>query len=208
MAGAGKKGSKTKTRDADEKTQQNGVEPTDPVTLNAINSDTIADAIVKAFSSTDVLQRLQPILTEALKASVTDAVLTSVNDALNLELQSRDTKIAELETQNVNLKAEIEDLEQYSRRNCLIVHGLEEKEGKDTDKVIQSFAKTHLKMDLKEQDIDRSHRLGRPHRPTGVATRRPQTRPIIIKFIRYNAWSNFYSLKKELKGSKFYKLYS
>ena len=90
MTGAGKKGSKTKTRDADEKTQQNGVEPTDPVTLNAIDSDTIADAIVKAFSSTDVLQRLQPILTEALKASVTDAVLTSVNDALNLELQSRD----------------------------------------------------------------------------------------------------------------------
>ena len=42
---------------------------------------------------------------------------------------------------------------------------------------------------LKEQDIDRSHRIGRPHRPTGVATRRPRTRPIIIKFTRYNARS-------------------
>ncbi len=96
-------------------------------------------------------------LVAAIQKTVTDAVLTSVKDSL---LKSRDDKIANLELQNAKMKAEIEEQEQHSRRNCLIVHGIEENEGEVTDSVIQKFVRTHLKMDLKVQDIDRSHRHG------------------------------------------------
>lgn len=211
MAG-GKRGTKTKTCDAVDNTQ-NGGEISDtrgniPNIETLLDSDTLADAIIKAFSSTDVVQRLKPILTEALKDSVTETVLSHMNDVLDLELKSRDKTIADLQHENGNLKAEIEDLEQYSRRNCLIIHGLEEKEGEDTDRVIQNFAKSKLKIDLKDQDIDRSHRLGRPYRrPAATGTRESKNqkpRPVIIKFTRYNARSDIYSAKKHLRGSQFY----
>ena len=83
--------------------------------------------------------------------------------------------------------------EQYSRRNCLLIHGVKEKEKEDTDKVVIEFFEKEMEEKLSANDIDRSHRLGK--KQTGS---RPQ--PIIIKFTMYNVHNVIFRKKKILKG--------
>ena len=84
--------------------------------------------------------------------------------------------------------------EQYSRRNCLLVHGLEEKNNEDTDQEIINIIKNDLAEEITIHDIDRTHRLGKRNLDNNVP------RPIIVKFTRYNVRNRIFKTKKKLKG--------
>ena len=49
-------------------------------------------------------------------------------------------------------------------------------------------------MSITEADIERTHRIGKP-RDSGQ-----KSRPIIVKFVRYNDRKNVFNRKKKLKG--------
>ena len=83
--------------------------------------------------------------------------------------------------------------EQYSRRSCLLIHGVKENEKEDTDEVVIEFFEKEMKEKLSANDIDRSHQLGK--KQTGSITR-----PIIIKFARDNVRNVIFRKKKILKG--------
>ena len=79
-------------------------------------------------------------------------------------------------------QAKLEELEQYSRRNCLVVHGDTEKPGENTNAIICDIAKEKFKQDIAMTDIDRSHHIGQ--RGKSDKNGRPTTRPTIVKFSR------------------------
>ena len=56
-----------------------------------------------------------------------------------------------------SLEKKSDDSEQYSRRNCLLVHGVEEQEQENTDNIVLSVIKEHLDIELLVKDLDRSH---------------------------------------------------
>ena len=89
---------------------------------------------------------------------------------------------------------QIDALEQYSRRNCLLLHGIPEAVDEKTDDLVRSTIASNLDINIKAKAIDRSHRLGKP-KTDG------KPRPIIAKFVRYNARRNVFVNKKSFKGS-------
>ena len=52
------------------------------------------------------------------------------------------------------LEKKFDDSEQYSRRNCLLVHGVEEKEQENTDNIVLNVMKEHLDIELSVKDLD------------------------------------------------------
>ena len=86
------------------------------------------------------------------------------------------------------------DSEQYSRRNCLLVHRVEEQEQENTDNIVLNLIKEHLDIKLSVKDLDRSHR-------TGKSNSKSKRRPIIVKFISYNDRRKIFNNKKRLKGT-------
>ena len=90
-------------------------------------------------------------------------------------------------------RTEVDNLEQYGRRNCLVFHGLEETKGEDTTQLVIDTVKTKLGLSLDKKDFDRSHRLGAP----AVG----RNRPLIAKFTRYVERASVYRMKKKLKGT-------
>ena len=78
--------------------------------------------------------------------------------------------------------------EQYSRRNCLLVHGIV---------YIINTLQQSMDETIKPEDIDRSHKLGKPK-----SSRNAKPRPIIVKFVRYNTRNRIYRNKKKLKGTE------
>ena len=136
-------------------------------------------------------------MTESLDA------LSKKIDELETEIKNKDEKIQLLENRVEILEEEkesqgkeIDDLEQYSRRNCLLLHGVVETNAECTDDIIIKTCAEELGIDVKQEDLDRSHRLGKVKRNDN------KPRPIIVKFARYAVRNKVFSNKKKLKGKK------
>ena len=92
-----------------------------------------------------------------------------------------------------------DDLEQYSRSNCLVIHGCENvpksKPGKylKIENFVCNTLNEHLQLDspLQANDLDIAHPL-----PSKKGT------PVIVKFIRRTQKNEVYRKKRLLKGTK------
>lgn len=89
--------------------------------------------------------------------------------------------------------------EQYSSRECLILHGVPEckSAGKEDTDLAFVAAVNKLGVSISENDIDRSHRLGQKI----PGSRRP--RPIVAKLARHNIKAKIYANKRKFKGKQY-----
>ena len=62
--------------------------------------------------------------------------------------------------------------------------------------MIISTLNEKLDLQITQRDIERTHQIGEPKKTRG------KTRPIIVKFVRYNDRNQVFRNKKELKGQK------
>ena len=86
----------------------------------------------------------------------------------------------------------VDDLEQYSRCQCLRILVVEEKYGEDTDKIVMEVAEK-VGVTVQLTDIDRSHRMG--------VKRGDRPGPLIAKFVSYRNRNEFFKNKRKLKHS-------
>ena len=80
--------------------------------------------------------------------------------------------------------------DQYSRRNCLLVHGADENNNKDTDQPDTNIIKNDLGEEITINDINKRNRLGKRRLDNNVP------RPIINKFVSETFVIGFSNLKK------------
>ena len=81
--------------------------------------------------------------------------------------REKEQEIAELKSaiNSLNVRLDKDDRvldlqEQYSRRNCLLIHGIDEENQENTDEVVIHILKKEIDEEIAHLDIDRSHRLG------------------------------------------------
>ena len=84
------------------------------------------------------------------------------------------------------------DSEQYSCRNCLLVHGVEEQEQENTGNIVLNVIEEHLDIKVSVKDLDRSHRIGK-------SNSKSKRRSIIVKFISYNDRREILNNKKRYR---------
>lgn len=77
-----------------------------------------------------------------------------------------------------HLETRLEDLEQYSRTNCLEINGIPEENNEDVSNIVKKVGES-VGMSLEDTDIDACHRLGAAR---GEDSGR--SRGIIVKFVR------------------------
>ena len=104
-----------------------------------------------------------------------------------------ENRIEILEDEKESQGKEIDDLEQYCGRNCLLLHGVVETNAECTNDIIiiiQTCAE-ELGIDVKQEYLERSHRLGKVKRNGN------KSQPIIVKFARYAVRNKVLSNKKK-----------
>ena len=133
-----------------------------------------------------------------------DSAVNRITDTLAREVTSVKKKNADLKRENVDLKSSLRKLEarvakveeaadlseQYSRRNCVRISGVQEENNEDTDRMIQNMAK-YLNVNLTLADIDRSNRVGKP--------RVGRQWPIMVKFATYRVRQSLYTKRLDLR---------
>ena len=93
-----------------------------------------------------------------------------------------------------DLEIQIESQQQYSRRNCLLIHGLPPhslQPNENTDQAVIELFNTHLGIAVMKKDLDKSHRLHNPNSP-------------IVKFVHHNLKNIIFNSKKKLKGKNIF----
>ena len=85
--------------------------------------------------------------------------------------------------------------EQYSKRNCLLIHGITEGNQENTDTIALQIFREKLDVDLTH--IDKTYRIVKNDK----SNNRP--RPVILKFIRYNDRKKLNQRKNNLKILKY-----
>ena len=90
----------------------------------------------------------------------------------------------------------LDEIEQYSRRDNIIAHGLPEQDGECTNDVIIAVAAGVV---ITNGDISTSHRVGRPGNARGG-----KPRPIVARFVRRDTRTEILRSKKKLKGHAAY----
>ena len=78
-------------------------------------------------------------------------------DEQNKCLQER---VSFLGNKNGDIEQQIDRQEQYSRSNCLLIHGIEERRHEVTDELVIQTIKSEMDIDIDVKDIDGFHRIG------------------------------------------------
>ena len=101
-------------------------------------------------------------------------------------------------TKQKSLEALNDQLEQYTRRTNIRIFGIPETNKQEkTDELEKQFCKNELDVELKSEDISRSHRVGRVSLATA---HRP--RPIIVRLTRHNKNVEILKRRRQLRTNK------
>ena len=96
------------------------------------------------------------------------------------------------------MEIKTDELEQYSRRECLVITGIPESKQEDTRAIVNNFCRDKLGVELMQRDLARTHRLGSKKQDVnGKMT----NRPIIAKFATYEVRDLVFRSKRKLKDS-------
>ena len=118
-------------------------------------------------------------------------ILTSKVKSLEDDKLKSKTKLKDMERRLDEAEARHDDLEQYTRKFNLVIHGISEKEDVDSAEDVIELGKL-LNVNLTRRDIDIVHRMN--------VKSKNQPRPIIVRFANYTAKNQLYKARLHLRS--------
>ena len=135
----------------------------------------------------------------------TKACIEKLHDTIKLQNEKIDVleaKVAMMESLVSHLTDRTEEQEQYSRRLCIRIDGIDESKnkGESGDESLEKVKKVfqELKVVVPDAVIDRAHRIGKPKTVNGK-----QLRTMIVRF---TTWRHRTIVYRARKNSKKYKV--
>ena len=175
----------------------------------------VSNAIEKKLN--EMLTRIQIVEGDVLD-------LQSNLEMKNKEIKRLEGKITNCDNVIEKLENAVNSMEQYSRRACIRIFGIDEASGENTDAIVSDVVTKQLGVPLDvERDIDRSHRVGKmkdvpsssstaqaqpsemlPSESGEASTKhakKPRPRSIIVKLTSYRKRKEILDNRKKLKNS-------
>ena len=147
-----------------------------PESLDAQSLILCSTVIKNAILNPEFFNMMSTLLTKSIESSIKTAI-SEATVGLHKKIETQEKEISDLKAESSQIKIEnrrlndnvfdlmvdIEELEQYGRRNSLRFHNvpITKEELNKTDDKIVDICKQHLKIDITPDDINRSHIIGK-----------------------------------------------
>ena len=149
-------------------------------------------------------QLIEPLVTNDNLNYMFEKFKTDVLEKLEKRITVQDKKIEELESRLIiqknvidKLVLQSDDNEQYSRRSCLRINGVEFEENEKSTDVMAKLEECYYHVDLAfdSNNIERVHRISKSFidRDTGK-----KTKQIIVKFKSWGPRAKFYRARPQM----------
>ena len=141
---------------------------------------------------------IEPLVTNNSLEELFNKLKDEIMKKFDKKISEQNAKIEKLESiiaihENTidQLLIKCDDNEQYSRRSCLRIHGVEVKENEDEDGIMNVLEDCYSSVNLQfdANDIDRAHRIGLPYTDKNSGKK---VKSIIVKFRSWKARQRFY----------------
>ena len=120
-------------------------------------------------------------------------VTEKITDKMQTEIQRLNERLKIAEDS-------LDDQEQRNRNFCLLLHGIEENDNEDTNHVVVETINNNLGLEMKIENLQRSHRLGPRENTRNTRNTRTKPRAIIFRFRDFSWRKDVFYAKKKLKG--------
>lgn len=140
------------------------------------------------------------VAAEAALASAT--ANTAVLNAMRKDVDQMKYNYETVHCENLKLRNQVNHLENYSRRDNLVIRGVAESAGENCDELARTFMVENLKMQknfVNKIRFVRAHRLGK--KPYGG---QHYVRGLIVRFYNFAERQAVWSARKQLATTKFY----
>lgn len=171
--------------------------------VEAVQDDKVIDTLVARLYT-----RLAPLIESTLSkfreeftTMLESLVEKSTTEAVSKATADMDVKIKHLEQENTNLKTRMDDMENYTRLDNLVVHGLPESTEPNSAspqsdaparELILDLCHDRLGLNLVESDISTAHRI--------FSTNKDKGRPILVRFTTRRARNLVFAARKALRS--------
>ena len=130
-----------------------------------------------------------------LKKKVDDIESTLLAKGTEISKLQHDTSVNDksvkaLKNRVSTLEADVEEFEQYKRRNNLRISGISEEENEDIFKKLKDLCNDKLDCDIVDEDIIQVKRMGKPGKPN---------RQVLVEFSSLRIQQKVFAAKKKLK---------
>ena len=142
---------------------------------------------------------IRPLATNTSLKKILNKIKEEVISKFESKISEQNDKIYELESRVAtqeqtinNLLTKCDDNEQYSRRSCLRIHGIESNSNEKNEDVIEKIRECYYALELpfNEEVIDRAHRVGKEY--TDKISKK-NVKSIIVKFKSWKARQKLYN---------------
>ena len=141
----------------------------------------------------DIKPIIETCLSDPETVSVWKTALTPIITKVVTELMAERNAVIDALTETIaEQQKTINELEQYSRKNCINITGVKEKERESVRKLTKDIGRA-VGVNLTDGDIDTAHRLGRP--ADG------KDRPLIVKFTTFDKRQELYQARRKLRAA-------
>ena len=202
------------------------------VTVTAGTEDSVICNVLDQKGLDSLIKALTPAITATIEKCLESKLVQVLADMnkLKQDYSSAQKRISDLETEVVSLKTElksatdsIEDINNYTRRDNLVIHGLSigsyaEAASQNTqpsssslgvqsvnsDTVARSvveFCRNQLHVNIAMSDISTAHRLRQSTSASAADSQRSMPSVIIVRFVSRRVRDEVYSARKSLKGN-------
>ena len=149
------------------------------------------------------------LLIESMQFIITEITCVKVLSSRVNEFESfkavNEQVTRELKTENKRLQERLDNLsdvvDDHEQRNCLLLHGVEEMDGENTDDMVLKIINERLELPMVLENIQRSHRLGPRNASRNTRQNPTKRRAIISRFRDFRARQSVFYKKKMLKGT-------
>ena len=168
--------------------------------LSTLKEDLATKTCIISLRETIIEQKTK---IETLKAKV--VLLESYIKCIerNEELAKRHEEALESNEERIEqLELKADDMEQYQRRLCLRINGVEQEADESASKCLQKVKKIFkdLEVDIPDSVIDRAHRIGKEREDTETGKKH---RAIIVRFTTWRHKTAVYRARKKCNDYKF-----
>ena len=160
----------------------------------------MADDSLSADIKAHILASLKD--SEVIEAFTEHILMKVLGPAMKKELASRDQRIEALQKQLDekvsevdDLKLQIDEIEQYSRKYCINIRGVPETNREDPIEIAMNIA-NGIGVSLQASDIDVAHRIGRSDKTAPGA----RTRDLCVRFRSYQKRQEMWQSRKALRS--------
>ena len=123
------------------------------------------------------------------------AVCKSTSDRLAAENKRLNDEV-------INLQERVDNQEQQSLNNCLLLHSVQEDVMQNTDEIALDVIGNQVGVTIALEDIQRSHQLGPFNAQRNLRSNKKNPRPIIIRFTSWRKRQEVFKAKRSLKGQR------